>query len=262
MLQPHRRLALEGDLAREAKECGDRIEQPSGGGRRKGAHARLDQAACLAIAPWKGERRRGHVRDGGELRQEAGGGLYRLARGRVAPRQGCRTHMPDAREPGGDATDEELSAPDRAVVAVAGSVEGDADHAPLECATLGEDARHVRAMVLNGMAPPRRHDGRVRGGPVLGMQIVHDDQPVAIDIVHRHPVTHRLLKRTIGGGVVQIADVLAHERVAADDERDGVLEVRPHGQCRKWDRNPGNRRRRVAAGASENLWTERARPHD
>jgi hypothetical protein len=101
----------------------------------------------------------------------------RLADGRRSSRERRVFEMRQAREPSIQASLEELSAPDGAVHAVAGPVEGDPDDA-LFCGTfvVSEAARDVRVVVLDADS---RESGfleltGVLGGQVLGMEVVGD----------------------------------------------------------------------------------------
>ena len=54
------------------------------------------------------------------------------------------------------------------------------------------------------------------------MSIVHHQQLVPAHVVHRDQIANRLLERLKRLIVVEVADVLADERLSIDDQRDGV----------------------------------------
>ena len=66
----------------------------------------------------------GQIRQVVDLRQEARRGLHRMPGRRVAAGQGGRPQMPHPLDPFRDAAGEQLAAPDRAVVAETGAVQG------------------------------------------------------------------------------------------------------------------------------------------
>ena len=87
-------------------------------------------------------------------------------------------------------TGKDLAAPDRAVVAVAGAVEGEAERRLVPRAAFGKDARNVRAVMLDADAPARQR-ARELGAAVPGMQVVRDGQFAWRDLVHRAKVARR-----------------------------------------------------------------------
>ena len=151
LLEPDRRLPLEGHRAGEAQQRRGGIEQAARRRRREDPGPGLEQAPRRVLA--RRESRRGPGSRSGklvELGQKARGGLHRMARGGVAARRarpaaGARR----ASKPVPNAAGEDLAAPDRAVVAVARAVEAHAEHALVPGPALGEHRRYVRAMVLH-----------------------------------------------------------------------------------------------------------------
>src|SRR5208282_158776 len=121
-----------------------------------------------------------------------------------------------------DAADEDFTAPNRPIVAVTRAVETDADDALAPLAALGENRSDVGAVMLD--ASPFGFDEalRVRCRDVLRMAIVRHQQVAPIELVHEHQVVDRLLKSPKGLIVAQVADVLAHERLAVNHQSDRV----------------------------------------
>ncbi len=125
---------------------------------------------------------------------------------------------------------EPLAAPDRAVLAIAGAVERDADHAALirRPAVLRQRSRDVRLVMLDAVQRQvvlgGEGLGQARRG-VIGMQIAGHDlrlQPEEMLVGRqRRPVVLQRLD------VLHIADVLADEGVFVAGEGEGVLELRP-----------------------------------
>ena len=111
---------------------------------------------------------RGQVGQAVELREEAGGGLHRVPRRRVAAGERGRPQVRDALEAVLDAAHEELAAPDRAVVAVAVPSRLTPSTRVSPGAALGQHRGDVRAMMLDGAhAPARGELERMRGRRVL-----------------------------------------------------------------------------------------------
>lgn len=142
---------------------------------------------------------------------------------------------------------QELTAPRRAVVPVAGAVEGDADHLLVPAQTvLRHDRRDVRVVVLHGAhGPPRRTVAGPVAGPVAGMA-VRDQQR------GHHPgeffeVPLRAGQGVDRGQVVHVADVLAQPGIAALAQGAGVLQVRAHGERRRYVEGQRERQRGIPA---------------
>ena len=96
------------------------------------------------------------------------------------------------------------------------------------------------------MRPAGSEAGCQRRGRVLGVTIVHDGQVAGRHLVHRQQIVHRVLEGPPRRGMREIADVLAHERLTVDHQRDAVLEIGAHGE----NRPPGTGNAATAAGAS------------
>jgi len=125
---------------------------------------------------------------------------------------------------------EHLAAPDRAVRAVAGAVEGEADHRQ---AAVQAVFRHDRGdvgvvmlhmQVLQAIGVVRRP----AAGQVARMEVADDPlRPRAKDGLE---VLDRLLECIERLEVLHVADVLAHEGVIVAREAERGLELAAHGQ--------------------------------
>ncbi len=58
--------------------------------------------------------------------------------------------------------------------------------------------------------------------------------------------------------LIQIANVLADESLAIDNERDRIFEICSHGEHRMTGRKAGDSARRIAPRATQDRWTEHA----
>lgn len=137
-----------------------------------------------------------------------------------------------------------LPAPHRAVVAVAGAVEGDADHrtAAVE-AVFGHRRRDMGVMVLDVSEQPA---GRMEGGPPTGAVA---GMPVGRKQFGSHPgdrLQLRLgaLERLLGGQVVHVPDVSGQPGSAPLRESEDILQISPDGEGR-----PHGYRQRERQGA-------------
>ena len=160
-----------------------------------------------------------------ERPQHAVGHAQRMLYGRRAARHG---HVGEVRETleRSQVGEQHFPAPDGAVHAVARAVERDAAHGAGQ-AVLGHHRHDVRMMVLHlgdGEAllvgPLRRE--------VLGMQVARD--AVGFDLEQRFVAVLRLEPRVVGFGVLEVADVLRHERLGVARERKRVLLLGPGGE--------------------------------
>jgi hypothetical protein len=88
---------------------------------------------------------------------------------------------------------------------------------------------------------------------------MRDHQLVDVHLVHRQQISNRLSEGSQRRGVIEIAKVLAHDGIAADDERHAVLEVRSDGQRGMRERNARGDVRRISTRAAKHLRTERTR---
>ena len=75
----------------------------------------------------------------------------------------------------------------------------------------------------------------MRRGCILGMKIVNNHEILPADFVHRDQVVNGLLESAERLIVVQIADVLADERLPVHDQRDCVLQIGADRQQRAPD---------------------------
>ena len=138
-----------------------------------------------------------------------------------------------------DASDENLAAPDGAVVTVSGAVETDADHALVPFASLGEHGRDVGAMMLHRERFCRSTQALQHAAveTYCGMTIVHDQQFVPANFVHGDQIANGFLKGAEGLVVIQVADVLADEGLAIHHQGDGVFQIGAQRQERtmRWE---------------------------
>ena len=185
--------------------------------------------------------------------------LHRMARRRVAADERSWPQVRDAFEARSDAADEQLAAPDGAIVSVAGAVEADADApacptprarpAPTRRAPddAGPSARRRRQIPRTLIVDRYSGCDRARpAGPATGSRY--------IDIRSRI-VSSKAAHRVV---VLEIADVLADERLPVDDQRDRVLQVGADRQDRPLDRQRRDDAWRVAARAPQHA-SDRAR---
>src|SRR6185295_2327968 len=98
LLEPDRRLSLEGHLAGEAQQGRHGIEQAASRGRRERPQALGDQLPRLEVTLGKQEGRRGEVRQAVQSGEESRGRLHRMLGGRIAAWQHGRAQMPHALE--------------------------------------------------------------------------------------------------------------------------------------------------------------------
>src|SRR5207342_2028870 len=149
---------------------------------------------------------------------------------------------------GGQAGGQEFTAPDRAVGAVAGPVEGHPDHRPL-FAVVGQAGGDVRVVVLDAFGGQVQLE-RVLGGQVLRVQVVRHD--LRVDVEQPAEVLDALGERAQRLGVLQVPDVLRDKGVAPPGQAERVLQLGSAGQ--HGPREPGGDGEGlgdVAAGAAE-----------
>src|SRR5579862_82127 len=94
------------------------------------------------------------------------------------------------------------------------------------------------------------------------MKIVDKEQVVPVYFVHRDQIVNRFLKGPEGLVVVKVADVLAHEGLAVDYERDCIFKIGTQGQDRTLDGKRGDGPWCVATGATQDYWAEGSQPGD
>src|SRR5215831_188611 len=110
----------------------------------------------------------------------------------------------------------------------------------------------MRSMMLHGNGLQRRELKSVNRRPVLRVGIVHNDQVVRIDLVHRYEIPYCFLKCTKGLVVVQIPDMLTDESLAINDQGHRVLEVGTHRQDGAFRGQRCDRARGITSRKTEN----------
>ena len=169
--------------------------------------------------------------------------------------------MRDAVEAVADAAHEELAAPDRAVVAVAGAVEADADHALVPCAALGEHRRDVRAMMLHGRDLAGAEGRRERRRAYSGWASRDHEQLVGAHLVHGQQVADRLLERAAGVVVSRSPMCWLTNAWPSTTSVTVFLRSAPSAST-AGRRHRGHGAGRIAAGAPQDHGAQRPEPHD
>src|SRR5579859_3959024 len=100
--------------------------------------------------------------------------------------------MADSLEPILHTSDENLTTPDRAIVAVSRAIEAHACHSPAPFAALGEHGGNMGAMVLHSTGLWNAQSRCVRRGAILRMKIVYQNQIIPTDLIHRNQIFDRL----------------------------------------------------------------------
>ena len=235
------------DRVADAEQGGDRVEQaPGARGQRRidaaSGHARDSGPALLVPVP------------DGEPRRQARWVAGRQVRGRHPPRLADRGsaarhrhgHQAAGSLEAGQIRDQELAAPDRAVGPVPGPVEGDADDRAV-LAVVGEAGGDVRVMVLHadelnaGQFTISQVD-RVRRGQVVRMQVVRDE--LRLDVEEALEMLDAIGERPQRLRVLQVADVVGHERMVTLSQAERVLQLGTAGQHRPRERLPHSERLR------------------
>ena len=239
-------LALVVDRVADAEQGGGRVEQAARAGGQRGVHAPGGH--------------RGH-----------GGPLVLVAAGHV-PRRGVaqvgRGHPPGLPDRGraaghrdggevaaalvsGEVGHEELAAPDGAVGAVAGAVEGHPDDRAVlgRVAVVGQAGGDVGVVVLHADQVQALvgvgEFQRVLGGQVLRVQVVRDH--LRLDAEQPAEVRDALGERAQRLGVLQVPDVVRDEGVPPLGQAERVLELGAAGQH---GAREAARSRRAARGRS------------
>ena len=150
----------------------------------------------------------------------------RLPDGGRAAGHGHRGKVAAALE-GGQASGQEFTAPDRAVGAVAGPVEGHPDHRAVR-SVVGQAGGDVRVVVLYPLQVDSVELDGVLGGQVLGVQVVRHDPRV--DVEQPAEVLDALGERAQGLGVLQVPDVVGDEGVTVPGQAERVLKLGAAGQ--------------------------------
>ena len=91
------------------------------------------------------------------------------------------------------------------------------------------------------------------------MSIVSHDQILPGNFVHRSEVVNGFAKRFERFVLIQIADMLTHQRLAVHNQRDGVFQVGAGGKNRLRDGDRGHRGGRIAARTPQNHGAESIR---
>src|SRR5579862_18550 len=152
MFKPHRCLAFERSLADETQQCGSRIEQSAHGRGRKRPHVLLQYLIRVLVTFRKVERGVGQIWQTVQLRKKTCSGLNGPALRCIPAGKHCRTQMRHPFKALLNTPDEKLSTPDGSIVSVASAVQTDAEYSLRPFATLGQNRRYVRPMVLNNNA--------------------------------------------------------------------------------------------------------------
>ena len=194
-----RRLRLVGDSRTKTEQRGDRVEQPAHARRHGSLPADDEVAHGVAAAIDEG------VIDTGPLCPRHAHPPRLQDRGDSARHRHGR-EMADSLETT-EVRDEELPSPQRAVGAVAESVERQRQHGA-DPAVLGEARRDVRVVVLHADGSEievRRELAR----EVLRVKIVRDD--FGRHRIERAEVVDRLHERPVRGEMLEITDVVARD---------------------------------------------------
>ena len=200
--------------------------------------------------------------DGGPAQQRTGPVEAFGPEERVAPAEGGPPRMSDRRGSArqrellkvgdsavaGEIADEDLTAPQPAVVPVAEAVHADADDGVLP-AVLDQPRRDVRVVVLHGHLLLLRQRQCVLRRQVLRVEVVGDHlglepEEATIDLDAGLVVLQRLQ-------VLEVADVLAEEGVGVAREAEGVLELGAGRQRLRERPRQGHRERGVAPGPAD-----------
>src|SRR5580658_2631517 len=170
--------------------------------------------------------------------------------------------MGDPFEAFAHAAGKHFAAPDRAVVAVTGAVETHADDTLIPGATLGKDGGDVGAMMLHGAFFRRGKFSGMERGYILGMRVVYKQQFVRINFIHRQQIVNGFAESAKRFVVIEVANMLADESLASNDQCDRIFEVGAERQDRTvgWKCRSGAGR--VTASAPQNCGPESAGARD
>src|SRR5438270_12883661 len=116
-----------------------------------------------------------HVRQPIHLCQEAGRGLSWILRGSVPAGKRSGTQVSDTVEPIPHAPDKYLTAPDTAVVTVAGSIEAGRNYTFIERSSFRQYRRHVRTVMLHSNGSRRLEFRTVNSRVILRVTIVNQE---------------------------------------------------------------------------------------
>ncbi len=122
---------------------------------------------------------------------------------------------------------EEFSPPHRPVRAIAGAIEGDAQHRPFQPA-LRHDTGDMRVMMLYPDQSDAVQPRRVTCRQVARMQVVGDD--LGSHTQKLEPPSDLFLEEGVSGVLRQVADMLRDMGVPPYNQAEGALEVAAGGQ--------------------------------
>src|SRR5277367_5766155 len=88
----------------------------------------------------------------------------------------------------------DLTAPDAAIVAVAGAVETDANNSGIPFTPLCQHGSNVGAMMLHSDSLWNSERQSVRAGDILRVRIVYNQQFLGANLIHRNQILDRLLE--------------------------------------------------------------------
>src|SRR5579872_520733 len=126
--------------------------------------------------------------------QKSRGGLDGILRGRIATRKRRAAQMSNAIESLAHTAQKNLATPNRAIIAIAGAVETDAEDAFVPGCVLGQNRGDVSAMMLHCDFGERGQAERMHGGSVLRVRIVGDEEIVVTNFIHGNEVADGFLE--------------------------------------------------------------------
>ncbi len=136
----------------------------------------------------------------------------------------------------------------RSVIAESGPVKANPHYTFLPRSPFREHGCDMRPVVLNAGLPRRRKLERMSRRSVLWMRIVRDQQIIPPHFVHRDQIFNRPAERLKRIKLVKIADVLAHKRLAINNQGDRVLQIGAYCQYRARNRNSRDCAGSITAG--------------
>ncbi len=172
--------------------------------------------------------------------------------GRLAAGHRCVVQMREALE-AVEVTNQHFPAPDAAVCAVSGTVEGKADDRPRQ-RVFGHAGGYVRVMMLHGNEAQTARSGplfRPACGEIAGVEIMCDGR--GLDLEGAHEMTQRLFEELLAGQVLEIAEVLALIGELSAGQREHVLKVTADSQQRRSIQREGNAERHESTGSADEL---------
>src|SRR5665213_326345 len=152
-----------------------------------------------------------------------------------------------------EAADEHFPAPDAAVGAVTGAVEGDADSLGLDC-MFGHASGDVSVMMLHSDDAQAAFAGPLPGtfgGEIAGMKIV--DNRLGLDLKGAHQVVERIAKEAESGEIFKIAKMLALIDEATAGEGKYIFEMAADSEEGRGFEGQRYTERDEAAGTADDL---------